>query len=122
MRPTNVMWVLGMKWFQYFFFSSRRRHTRLQGDWSSDVCSSDLIAPGSCMLEWCDAPGAIAAELAGKKARWNPLIAEMALEPDGRHELEPAGAAGPATHVRLNIYPDGGVARLRVFGMAAQPG
>src|SRR6266446_5835071 len=35
----------------FFFFSSRRRHTRLQGDWSSDVCSSDLFgrkatAPG----------------------------------------------------------------------------
>src|SRR3989454_80062 len=33
----------------FFFFSSRRRHTRLQGDWSSDVCSSDLppaLAPG----------------------------------------------------------------------------
>src|SRR3989454_5843832 len=28
----------------FFFFSSRRRHTRLQGDWSSDVCSSDLSA------------------------------------------------------------------------------
>src|SRR5688500_20057547 len=28
---------------QCFFFSSRRRHTRLQGDWSSDVCSSDLL-------------------------------------------------------------------------------
>src|SRR5688500_20256030 len=28
----------------YFFLSSRRRHTRLQGDWSSDVCSSDLLA------------------------------------------------------------------------------
>src|SRR2546426_8965127 len=27
-----------------FFFSSRRRHTRLQGDWSSDVCSYDLAA------------------------------------------------------------------------------
>src|SRR5688500_20393281 len=26
------------------FFPSRRRHTRLQGDWSSDVCSSDLDA------------------------------------------------------------------------------
>src|SRR2546426_3577240 len=26
-----------------FFFSSRRRHTRLQGDWSSDVCSSDIM-------------------------------------------------------------------------------
>src|SRR5256885_15979983 len=29
---------------RFFFFSSRRRHTRLQGDWSSDVCSSDLRA------------------------------------------------------------------------------
>src|SRR3989454_6803116 len=33
-----------------FFFSSRRRHTRLQGDWSSDVCSSDL-ALGEHALE-----------------------------------------------------------------------
>src|SRR3989454_10890849 len=30
-----------------FFFSSRRRHTRLQGDWSSDVCSSDLEIVGN---------------------------------------------------------------------------
>src|SRR3989454_6659623 len=29
--------------YVFFFFSSRRRHTRLQGDWSSDVCSSDLL-------------------------------------------------------------------------------
>src|SRR5207248_5043230 len=28
---------------QEFFFSSKRRHTRSYGDWSSDVCSSDLI-------------------------------------------------------------------------------
>src|SRR2546430_3332503 len=28
--------------FSYFFFSSRRRHTRFDCDWSSDVCSSDL--------------------------------------------------------------------------------
>src|SRR5256885_5119539 len=40
----------------FFFFSSRRRHTRLQGDWSSDVCSSDLqlqdgcVYCGNCML------------------------------------------------------------------------
>src|SRR5205807_5893116 len=31
----------------FFFFSSRRRHTRLQGDWSSDVCSSDLMQKGA---------------------------------------------------------------------------
>src|SRR5437867_7194507 len=29
--------------FSFFFFSSRRRHTRSYGDWSSDVCSSDLL-------------------------------------------------------------------------------
>src|SRR5207248_7693518 len=29
--------------FFFFFFSSRRRHTRSYGDWSSDVCSSDLF-------------------------------------------------------------------------------
>src|SRR5438309_5172771 len=41
------IWV-GRKWlgvifvFVFFFFSSRRRHTRWNCDWSSDVCSSDL--------------------------------------------------------------------------------
>src|SRR5690606_40699706 len=30
----------------FFFFSSRRRHTRFSRDWSSDVCSSDLIERG----------------------------------------------------------------------------
>src|SRR2546422_9792348 len=29
--------------FYFFFFSSRRRHTRCSRDWSSDVCSSDLV-------------------------------------------------------------------------------
>src|SRR5256885_4653114 len=39
--------------FLLFFFSSRRRHTRLQGDWSSDVCSSDLATRRStvCVLK-----------------------------------------------------------------------
>src|SRR5688572_33269015 len=32
---------------QYFFFSSRRRHTRFDCDWSSDVCSSDLARSSS---------------------------------------------------------------------------
>src|SRR5438093_10595010 len=32
-----------------FFFSSRRRHTRLVSDWSSDVCSSDLLAHGGSL-------------------------------------------------------------------------
>src|SRR5256886_7377668 len=39
----------GASWRSYvrciFFFSSRRRHTRFDCDWSSDVCSSDLLEP-----------------------------------------------------------------------------
>src|SRR5215203_6532108 len=34
----------------FFFFSSRRRHTRYWRDWSSDVCSSDLIAGRHAVL------------------------------------------------------------------------
>src|SRR2546430_5626476 len=32
------------RWSLFFFFSSRRRHTRFDCDWSSDVCSSDLLS------------------------------------------------------------------------------
>src|SRR5437879_6658019 len=44
-----------------FFFSSRRRHTRYIGDWSSDVCSSDLLQRGdprvSLLLQCGGRPG-----------------------------------------------------------------
>src|SRR5260221_10777967 len=45
--PRNICcisWVLGLSLNSFFFFSSRRRHTRSLCDWSSDVCSSDLNA------------------------------------------------------------------------------
>src|SRR5688572_31236907 len=38
-----VEYAFGRVFFFFFFFSSRRRHTRFDCDWSSDVCSSDLI-------------------------------------------------------------------------------
>src|SRR5256885_3342593 len=46
----------GRSWLlPVFFFSSRRRHTRLQGDWSSDVCSSDLHHDRAVDLAFFDA-------------------------------------------------------------------
>src|SRR5437763_12766874 len=39
-----MLFILFFFFFFFFFFSSRRRHTRYIGDWSSDVCSSDLIS------------------------------------------------------------------------------
>src|SRR5256885_7217858 len=43
LAEAEVMRRYGSGGVWFFFFSSRRRHTRLQGDWSSDVCSSDLL-------------------------------------------------------------------------------
>src|SRR5437762_9398726 len=40
--------------FFFFFFSSRRRHTRYIGDWSSDVCSSDLLLNSFQFLHYCN--------------------------------------------------------------------
>ena len=42
----------------FFFFSSRRRHTRLVSDWSSDVCSSDLL-PELVQCPWTGHPDEI---------------------------------------------------------------
>src|SRR5437870_8898568 len=36
--------------FSFFFFSSRRRHTRWPRDWSSDVCSSDLAVEDGAVI------------------------------------------------------------------------
>src|SRR5436305_15197919 len=43
--------------YRFFFFSSRRRHTRCGRDWSSDVCSSDLAHPGDAATAREDALG-----------------------------------------------------------------
>src|SRR5437762_13344661 len=44
-------------YFVFFFFSSRRRHTRYIGDWSSDVCSSDLAADAAHLVSAARAHG-----------------------------------------------------------------
>src|SRR2546427_2615131 len=49
-----------------FFFSSRRRHTRFDCDWSSDVCSSDLLVRDPRQLELF---GTLLTELKGMRAR-----------------------------------------------------
>src|SRR5215213_10070631 len=65
----------------FFFFSSRRRHTSLVSDWSSDVCSSDLgvranaIAPGARTRLTLSTPGladAMAPPADGSFDEWSP--------------------------------------------------
>src|SRR6185436_13163550 len=71
-------------------------------------------APGACMLEFCDVGTGQMAALDARTANWKTLVAETALQPHARHAFDVDAPA--ATHVRLSIYPDGGVARLRVIG------
>src|SRR5690348_18126800 len=49
-----LVWIM-WKAQRMVFFSSRRRHTRWTGDWSSDVCSSDLALPMASKLSWASA-------------------------------------------------------------------
>jgi allantoicase len=75
-------------------------------------------APGACALEACDAPDANE-HLQG--AAWRELLPRTPLQPHTAHEfLDELDDVGPVTHVRLNIYPDGGVARLRLHGHVAR--
>ncbi len=73
-------------------------------------------APGSIMLESSDA-GDVSAKFDVGKAEWSTLVPTSPAHPHARHHFL-AAERKPATHVRLNIYPDGGVARLRICGRA----
>src|SRR5256886_5999420 len=53
----------------FFFFSSRRRHTRFDCDWSSDVCSSDLIGEGLTTEVWWSPNHPFKSSLTGASAR-----------------------------------------------------
>jgi len=75
-------------------------------------------APGSCSIEGCLAAGE---DLDG--ANWTSLLGMAKLQPHARHGFErELVSAEPVSHVRLNTHPDGGIARLRLFGTATAPG
>jgi allantoicase len=72
-------------------------------------------APGSCSVEVLEAGDPLSDE-----AEWREVLRETPLRPDAVHRFEKEVRAAPAaTHARLNVYPDGGVARLRLYGTVA---
>jgi len=76
-------------------------------------------APGSCAVDVTDAANASAAQLTDGTAHWSPVLPQTPLQPHSRHVWDAPADLSPATHVRLSIYPDGGIARLRVYGRIA---
>ncbi len=75
--------------------------------------------PDRCSLEWIDAPDARVTDLVTSD-RWAPLLPETKLGAHQRHFFRDAVVRpSPATHVRVNIYPDGGLSRVRIWGTRA---
>src|SRR6266446_10725671 len=111
-----------------FFFSSRSRHTRLQGGWSSDVCSSDLaVAQWAGMPVWNNPKGGTGVTIDGDLglpnsnggkgtafgARATLGIANISLTA-GLSSWKPSGAASSTTSV-------GGTAQFKVIGGSLIP-
>ena len=79
--------------------------------------------PESCSLEACCATGPAAEAILAASSPWKEILPRTNLQPNRRHifrrQLHDAGAV---THARFNIFPDGGVSRLRIFGQPECPG
>jgi allantoicase len=133
-KPEPAVFIPGKfttrgKWMDGW--ESRRR--RIAGhDWSVvalgmrgvvrgvDVDTSHFTGnfPSHCSIDAIDSAAPIAkAVLAADGAPWTPVLPKTALG-GNRHNLFAVSDARPWTHLRLNIFPDGGVARLRVYGDA----
>ena len=131
LKPTAAIWKEGKytdrgKWMDGWE-TMRRRSPRLEEEF--DWCIVRLGAPGRirgvtvdtsflrgnypshCSIEMCsEDPG-----LTGDDTRWIEVLPKSALSGDSQNKFA-IDSSERATHIRLKIFPDGGVARLRVFG------
>jgi len=69
--------------------------------------------PPAASIDWCRSIAVL------PRAGWQSLVPKTPLRGNDRLFLPIAGV-GPVTHLKLNIFPDGGVARLRVYGQVAR--
>jgi allantoicase len=74
-------------------------------------------APEACSVEGIAASSSPTGDL--RAADWATILPRTPLESDRRHEFAELEEGGPRTHLRLSIYPDGGISRFAAFGTAA---
>jgi allantoicase len=78
-----------------------------------DTCHFKGNYPDSCSIEACvsETDDVVDAN------QWKMLLPQQKLSADHIHEyISEINDIGPVTHIRLNIFPDGGVSRLRILG------
>ncbi|MFT5682330.1 MAG: allantoicase [Myxococcota bacterium] len=131
LRPDDPVFIPGKytdrgKWMDGW--ESRRR--RVPGhDWcilalglpgvvaGVDINTAHFLGnhPPFASIEGCTAPADATLDHLLDAAEWTEILSETALQ-RGSHNLAAVHAPGSFTHLRLRIYPAGGVARLRVYG------
>jgi len=135
-KPAAPIWIEGKftddgKWMDGWE-TRRRRSPRL--DEKFDWCIIRLGMPGEvkgvvvdtayfrgnfpshCSIESCSADGDPALQdLLSDQTAWAEMLPVSELKGDSQNEF-PIDRSGRVTHLRFKIYPDGGVARLRVYG------
>ncbi|MCP5309975.1 allantoicase [Cognatazoarcus halotolerans] len=113
--------------------------TRRRREPGNDWCVLELGAPGTiekievdtaffkgnfpdrCSLQAAFVTGGTDSSATTQSMFWQTLLPEQKLEMDALHTYTTEIAAlGPVTHVRFNIFPDGGVSRLRLWGKVAK--
>lgn len=77
--------------------------------------------PDSCALQAASAKNSSVDALNSPSLAWEEILPDTKLKPNHRHVFTKLRHTGVATHVRFQIFPDGGVSRLRAFGRAQVP-
>src|SRR5579863_7270701 len=98
---------------------------RLAGRGVIDVAEIDTSRyrgnqPEAALLQVMDADEDVTSAALSDESGWRDLLPKVRLLPDTPQRFRVRGT--PATHVRLNIFPDGGVARLRLYGSLTEDG
>ena len=76
--------------------------------------------PESCSLEGCNAIGLPLETVQDPEFVWKAVLTRTKLQAHTRHLFDEVVDIGAVSHVRFNIFPDGGVSRLRVYGTIEQ--
>lgn len=84
-----------------------------------DTCHFKGNYPDTCMIEGCVLDVSLEDKLKFGDVEWKTILPQSKLQADHEHYFEKIENAGPFTHVRLTIFPDGGISRMRLFGKKA---
>lgn len=77
--------------------------------------------PDTCSMQAAYVRGGTEKSLSTQSMFWEELLPKQKLQADHNHRFEDAiRVIGPVTHIRLNIIPDGGLSRVRIFGTVAR--